>query len=201
VTAESERPVRRRLGSEARREAILAAAAEVIAAQGFLPISFEAVARAAGASKALVYAYFASQPDLCNAVLARRVAALIVRVEALDGGTFETWAVACAETYFDDVAHSGTLLHILFTDPVLDGRRDSEAIAARDAVWRRLARGGRRYAKLSPRDAVAALAIVLSLPEETGRLAYRGELAADRARALCANLVLSALRGLRSAQI
>lgn len=196
---ETERPARRRLGGAARREAILAAAAEAIVAQGFLPISFEPVARAAGSSKGLVYAYFARQADLCNAVLARATAALADPIAALEPADLETWAVACAGLYFDHVAAHGALLHILFTDPALDGRRDPAALASRNAIWRRLARAARSYARLGPREAVAAVAIVLSLPEETGRLAHRGDLAADRARTLCARLVLSALRGLRSA--
>ena len=190
-------PRRRRDGGQRRAE-ILAAAADVIVAQGFLPAPMEQIARGAGVSKGLIYAYFPSRTDLYNAVLAGSVEALAERIDALSNTGFEDLAVAAAELYFDQVARHGTLLHILFTDPVLDGHRAPAALATRNAVWRRMTRAARAYAGLGARDAVAALAIILSLPEETGRLAHRGELEVERGRELCASLVLSAVRGLRA---
>jgi AcrR family transcriptional regulator len=194
-----ERRTRRRLDSSARRGEILAAAADVIAAHGFLPIPVEQVASGAGVSKGLVYAYFPTRTALYDAVLAQAIAALAPGIDALAPDDFEALAVVCAELYFDHVARHGTLLHVLFTDPVLDGHRGAPAVAWRNGLWRRLIRASRAYARLAPREAVGALAIILSLPEETGRLAHRGEMEVERGRGLCAELVLSALRGLRSA--
>lgn len=196
---DSERRPRRRLESAARRGEILAAAADVIAAQGFLPIPVEQVAGGAGVSKGLVYAYFPTRTALYDGVLAQSIEALAPGIDAVAPGDFETLAVACAQLYFDEVASHGALLHILFTDPALDGQRSAAALAWRNRLWRRLIRASRAYARLAPREAVGALAIILSLPEETGRLAHRGELSVERARGLCASLVLSAIRGLRAA--
>ncbi len=188
---------RRRLSGDARREEILAAASDVIDAQGFLPAPVEQIARAAGASKGLVYAYFPSQAALYNALLLRAIAPMSERIARLKTKRFEGLAAACAELYFDETCRHGVLLHVLFTDHFLDGRRDEGALAARNALWRRLARAGRAYSGLTVRECVATLAIVLAIPEETGRLARRGDMAPDRARALCADLVLSAVRGVR----
>jgi AcrR family transcriptional regulator len=190
---------RRRIGSAERREQILDAAARVIVGRGFLPVPAEAVAREAQVSKGLVYAYFPTLHDLDNAVLVRAATALAARLDLLEMADFERWAVACAGLYFDDIAEGGALLHILYTDPVLDHRRDPAALAVRNALWRALIRTSRGYVRLSLKEAVAALGIVLSLPEETGRLAHRGELETARARDLCGQLVLSALRGLKAA--
>lgn len=52
---------RRRLGVEARRHELLVAGSQAFATQPFDEVSIEAVARRAGASKALVYHYFGSK--------------------------------------------------------------------------------------------------------------------------------------------
>lgn len=52
-------------------ESILAAAQRIFVASGFGAASMDAIAREAGASKATVYAYFASKEELFGAVVAR----------------------------------------------------------------------------------------------------------------------------------
>lgn len=51
-------------------ESILAAARRMFLASGFGAVSMDAIARAAGASKATLYAYFASKEELFGAVVA-----------------------------------------------------------------------------------------------------------------------------------
>lgn len=86
---------------------------------------------------------------------------------------------------------------MLMTDAFMDGARDKRVVALRNGMWRRFLRASRVYVKLPPEERVAAMALLLAIPEETGRLAFRGELKRERARELCERLVLSALRGLR----
>jgi TetR/AcrR family transcriptional repressor of mexJK operon len=57
--------------STSKRESILAAAQRTFLANGFGAASMDAIAREAGASKATVYAYFASKEELFGAVVAR----------------------------------------------------------------------------------------------------------------------------------
>jgi TetR/AcrR family transcriptional repressor of mexJK operon len=52
-------------------ESILAAAQRTFLASGFGAVSMDAIARAAGASKATLYAYFSSKEELFGAVVAR----------------------------------------------------------------------------------------------------------------------------------
>lgn len=195
--AEHGRPLRERLTGDERRGEILAAAMAAVGAQGFLPIPFEQVARAADVSKALVYAHFPTQGALCNALILHELQPLAEQVSRLRSRRLEPLAAACARLYFDQIAAHGALLNTLLTDPFLDGQRDRRALALRDAILRRLLRAARRYADLPARQATAALVIILAVVEETGRLAHRGEMAPPRARELCEQLVLSALRGLR----
>ncbi|HVY04162.1 MAG TPA: helix-turn-helix domain-containing protein [Caulobacterales bacterium] len=187
----------RRLRSEQRRAEILAAAGRALDDQGFLPLPIEQIAREAGASTALIYAYFPKQVTLYNALLAHALEALAGKIARLKPGKFEEEALAAALLYFEDVADHGPLLHLLMTDAHLGGARDGDAMALRNSLWLRFLRASRAYVDLPPEERVAALAILLSIPEEVGRLAHGGEIARERARVLCGKLMLSALRGLR----
>src|SRR5262245_12903715 len=132
----------RRLSGGERREEILAAAGRVLADQGFLPLTFEAVAREAGVSKALIYAYFPTQGALCNGLLERALTPLAARIAGLTGD-FEAVAVEAGLAYFDQIALEGSVLHLLLTDAYLDGQREAAATAPRDALWRRFIRASR----------------------------------------------------------
>jgi AcrR family transcriptional regulator len=80
VTRRDARP-RRRLDPQERREALLVAAADVFAGQGYAAATMGAVAAAADASEALVYRYFTGKDELYAAVLAREVDVLVAAEE------------------------------------------------------------------------------------------------------------------------
>jgi len=71
----AERP-RRRLSAAERRERILAAATDLIAARGYADAPIDAIAKAAGVSPPVVYDHFASKLALYEAVLDSHFAAL-----------------------------------------------------------------------------------------------------------------------------
>src|SRR5687768_14140403 len=108
----------KRLPPEVRKAQILDSAARLVVEQGYLPLPIEQLARAAGASKALIYAYYPTQYALFNALLGRELRSL--EVAGLDTASrvddLEQAAVLCAMMYFEHVARSGPLLHILMTD-------------------------------------------------------------------------------------
>ena len=60
-------------------------------------------------------------------------------------------------------------------------------------------RRARRQLGLSARDAVAALNLVMVIPEDAGRQVWTGELSLERGAELCAALVTAALEGLAGA--
>src|SRR3974377_1585752 len=122
--------VRRRLSPEVRRAHLMDAASYLVVKQGFLPVPIEALAQAADASKALVYAYFPTQYELFNALLEREMRALALggletaaRVNDLDQSI-----LLCAMLYFEHVAQYGPLLHILITDLYMAGHVDPKVI-------------------------------------------------------------------------
>jgi TetR/AcrR family transcriptional regulator len=69
---------------DAKRDAILAKAAELFARQGYHGASLADIAVACGVSKALLYHYCASKEDLLDAIIARHLADLIGAVRAAD---------------------------------------------------------------------------------------------------------------------
>jgi AcrR family transcriptional regulator len=73
---------RQRLTAEARREQLAAAAVEVVARDGYAAATAEAVARAAGVSKGLLWHYFADLDDLLAHAARRALAGLEAAVAA-----------------------------------------------------------------------------------------------------------------------
>jgi AcrR family transcriptional regulator len=194
----AQRGGRARLSPEVRRGQILDAAEVLLIAHGGLPLPLEDLARAAQVSKALTYAYFPNQYDLANALLARRIAALqSAGLEDAAGrtGLFDA-AQACAELYFEEVAQAGPVAHIVLRDPFMAGRIDPALAAIRDRIARRLARLARLTLRLSAKEAVAALSLITTIPEEAGRLVHAGDLTRERGRELTTRLIGSSLRAL-----
>jgi len=194
----AQRGGRARLSPEVRRGQILDAAEALLISHGGLPLPLEDLAGPAQVSKALIYAYFPNQHDLANGLGARRFAALqsagledsAARPELFDA------AQACAALYFEDVAQAGPVTHIVLRDPFMAGRIDPHITALRDRIARRLARNARRSLRLSPKEAVAALSLMTTIPEEAGRLAHAGDLSLERGRELNTRLIASSLRAL-----
>jgi AcrR family transcriptional regulator len=189
---------RTRLSPEVRRRQIVDAAAAVALEQGFLPLPIDRLAERAGVSKALVYAYFPTQFDLCNAVLERRFTALIdAGIEDASKQTpLEEAAGQVAAIYFDDVARHGALIHVILRDQFMSGHLDRTLAAIRDRIVRNLARAARRTLLMTARETVAATNMIITIPEQAGRLAHRREMDHESARALCAQLIKSSIGAL-----
>jgi AcrR family transcriptional regulator len=188
-------PKRLRLAPEVRRAQIVEAAAAIVLEQGYLPIQLDRLGQAAGASKALIYAYFPSQHELFNAVLARQFEALAAAglVEASRKRPLEAAAQACAAIYFDQIAAKGPLIHVILRDHYMIGKLDQANRAFRDRLALRLARQARRELGLAAKENIAAFNLIVAIPELAGRMAWEGEMDPGRARALMEELISSSL--------
>jgi AcrR family transcriptional regulator len=186
---------RRRLTPEVRRGQIVEAAAGLVLQQGHLPLPMDALARSAGASKALIYAYFPTQHDLFNALLSREFRALEARgvVEASAQWDLNQAAFDCALLYFEHVASAGPLIHLILRDPYMAGHVAQDVAIFRDRIIRRLARRARGALRLRAKENIAAINMIITIPEEAGRLKYAGDISLDRGRELCRQLMLSSL--------
>ncbi len=185
---------------ELRRSQILEAAAQMVVEQGYLPLPVEQLGRAAGASKALVYTYFPTQYELFNALLDREFQSLTLagfdtasRVADLDQA-----AQLCAIMYYEHVARSGPLLHILMTDLYMKGHIEPRLLQQRDQVLQRLLALARPALPLSEAELVASFEMITAIPEEAGRLVFHGELDPSTARQICNGLIASSLKALRA---
>ncbi len=191
---------RRRLAPADRKTQLLDAAARLIVEQGFLPLNMERLAEAAGVSKALVYSYFATPHQLFNDLLDREMSGLLQGglATASQVADLDQAAVLCAMFYFEYVSRSGPLLHILLSDRYMAGHVAPHAIGLRNGLRRRLTRLASSTLPLSKKEILAAIEMIIAIPEEAGRLVFHRELDAAVARQTCHSLVLSSLHALRT---
>jgi AcrR family transcriptional regulator len=80
LSAPLNKPRRKRLTADERREAILAAALDVFARRGYHAASIDEIAQAAGISKALIYEHFPSKRDLHASLLEAEVQVIFARL-------------------------------------------------------------------------------------------------------------------------
>jgi hypothetical protein len=118
---------------------------------------------------------------------------------ALGARTLDAAAQACARLYFEHVAAKGPIIHLILRDAFMRDRIDPENRRFRDRIMRRLAGRARRELGLSAKEAVAALNLVLTIPEQAGRMAWSGDMDRARARSLMRELVASSLEAIGSA--
>ncbi|HEY2710011.1 MAG TPA: TetR/AcrR family transcriptional regulator [Caulobacteraceae bacterium] len=182
----------------ARRAQLIDAAGVIALEQGHLPIAPERLSQAVGASKALLYVYFPTQHLLFNGVLARCLGELAAaRIHAWpSGASLRDASQHCASLYFDHVAANGPLIHLILRDPYMAGRIDTANRTFRDRTMRRLAHAARRELTLTSKEIIAAINLVLTIPEQAGSMAWRGEMERAAAKALCSQLVASSLAAL-----
>jgi AcrR family transcriptional regulator len=195
TTVASRSPKRVRLAPEVRRGQLIDAAAALVLEQAHLPVSLERLGEAAGASKALIYAYFPTQHDLFNAVLARGFEALSEAglLQAVEGPSLAAAAHACASIYFDHVATDGPLIHFILRDHFMIGKVSAANRRYRDLIALRLARMARRELRFAAKENVATFNLVVTIPELAGRMAWKGEMERERAKDLMTDLISSSL--------
>lgn len=107
-----------------RREALLDAAAAIVAADGVAAVSMDAVAEAAGVSRPLVYRYFPTSGDLLAELYAREFTDHDAKMleELLAATTFEDSVRALIRVWLETFGERGAVVGPLFR---------SESIAAR----------------------------------------------------------------------
>jgi AcrR family transcriptional regulator len=189
---------RGRKRAPARIAQILDIADRLVIEAGALPISMKRVGDAMGASRALVYAYFADADQLAEAVLERQMAWLAEAglTAALDGAEFGAGVLVAGEIYLDHVARRGPVVHLTVRDITRD--RGGAAVGRPHvAVFRKLARAARRDLRLSPHEALVLAELLVTIPEETGRLVFEGALDLADGHALCTRLLSSSVDSVR----
>lgn len=172
----------------------------MIVEQGYLPLPLEELARQAGTSKALIYAYFPTQHALLNALLERELSSLLLG--GLDTASqvqdLEQAAVLCAMLYFEHVARNGPLLNILMTDLYMAGHIDPQVRQSCDQIAERLTRLAAEQLPCTTEEIHAVIEMMTAIPDEAGRLVFHRELDQTTARQICHGLIESCLKALRA---
>lgn len=126
-----DRRIRQRLGPQARRDAILAAATLAFTGDAYSQVSVGAVAEAAGASEALVYKYFSNKAGLYTAVVGDQLGRLAAgqrdAVAALPPNTSARDHVRVTiEVVLDQVKD----LHVAWASPFFTGADEPASVQA-----------------------------------------------------------------------
>jgi AcrR family transcriptional regulator len=90
---------RTRLARSERRNQIVDAAARVVRSRDPADVTFEAIADAAGVSRALLYNYFPDRQSLLDAVEERHLADLTVALAGSDGSTDRELVAGCVRAH------------------------------------------------------------------------------------------------------
>jgi len=143
-----------------RRDALLGAAARLIASRGYDAISMRDIARAAGMQAGSLYYHYASKDALFIAVHEAAVAAIAEAVERSIADIADPWfrLEAAAAAHLEALLGSRPTAIIVSPDfPVTSARVRARLVAQRDAYERRF----------------AALVDALPLPQDTDRSLLR----------------------------
>lgn len=184
-----------RLTPEVRRAEIVAAAGRVALELGYLPAPLERLSQEAGASKALIYAYFPTQHALFNALLAHHFGVLAdagLETASNEPSLFDA-AQRCGDIYFNHIVEFGPIIHLILRDQFMRAHVDAANRSFRDRVKSRLARNVRRVLGLAAKENVATINLVATIPEQAALLVRRGEMELPRARELMMELIASSL--------
>lgn len=123
-----------------RRDALLVAAASVIATRGYDTTSMRDIARAAGMHAGSLYYHYASKDDLFVAVHGAAIAAIAAAVERAIATSEDPWdrLAAAAAAHLEALLGSRRTVKIVSPDfPVTSARVRAKLVAQRDAYDRR----------------------------------------------------------------
>lgn len=167
---------RRRFSPEKRRAMILDHAAEVIASEGVSAASMDRIARQAGVSKSLIYAYFENNAELLRELLQRELRRLR-RLQAQAAETtssFPDMVRAVTHQYIAYISERGLILQRLQSEPSLAEGRDPTDYGRRDAV-RYVAKVVSANFDLPMDLAIACSDISFGIPAAAGHFIESGE--------------------------
>ena len=187
-----------RMSAEDRRDQIIKIADALIGELGYLPLPIGELSQRAGISRALIYARFASQQDLVNTVLKVHFDALDTNGLFKAAANLQSWEDIheVASIYLKHVAKAGPALHVGFREPFMKGQIDPQLRAQRDRTFRAIARITRQHLRFGIGDTIAAVQMLLTIPEEVGRIIFEKELGLEEGLQLSRRLLNSSIEAL-----
>lgn len=140
-----------------RREALLDAAAAIVAADGVSGVSMDSVAEEAGVSRPLLYRYFRTSSDVLAALYAREIATHDERMTAAlqSAPSFEHAVQAQFDVWLRTMRERGNVVGPLFRAEMLAARVRRDTTERERTTVAHFARLARRELGVSKRAAVA----------------------------------------------
>lgn len=172
---------RARLPREARFEALLEAAASVLAERGRAGVTMEAVAARGGVDKALAYRHFANRDEIVATLYERAITAFDARIERAiaSADSFAGEIEAIVEVWLDDIERNGLVMQLVHgaqSSPALEARRHERLGASARFIAERI----RVHHPMPPRDALLAAAVFMAGTQ--GLIAGRTSTRSSRSR-------------------
>ncbi len=168
----------RRRTAAARRDQLLDVTARLLARRGFHGMSIEAVASAAGVTRATVYLHFADLQELLEAVIDREISRALAQfsetaLTRLDEGEPRTLLLEALEAYLHAVASQPSTWRLVLMPP--EGAPPSlrrKIAAGRASALRRLSAAVQPLVDRNPRmpDAELTARILSAISDEYARL-------------------------------
>lgn len=191
-----ERPKRRRLAPEVRRDLILDAAARIVSEEGVSPVSMERIGREAGVSKALVYSYFLNRNELLSALLLREYPAFqrIPAASAAGAQGFEAIIRSTTRAYLDHVAEKGVLIQRLMNEPAVAKAVAEEQLHGREATSRYFGQQMARAFAIDQDEAAIVSDILMGLTGAAGNYMFRTGEDIEKLTELVVRMIMAAVR-------
>jgi AcrR family transcriptional regulator len=191
----TERPVTRtrtRLSPEIRREQILDHAGRIVATDGLTGVSMERIAREAGISKALIYAYFSNQTVLLKDLLRRDLERIQTEqmTAATSARTFPELVRNTTHVALLEAERRGGLISQLLGEPSLDTVRTHRHASNVRYLARRIA----EEFGVSMPDALALTEIGLGLTRAAGELIRRSGARREDIEDMTVEMIIGAVR-------
>ncbi|MCI3131888.1 TetR/AcrR family transcriptional regulator [Phenylobacterium aquaticum] len=192
---------RTRYSPEARREQLIDAAAELIAAEGLPAATMKAVARKVGVSEAQAHNYFHRRGDLLLALARRELHAMEThrRAELSRGHDRYTRVTLSTVTYLREAAQRGVLIQMLTQSAEVREGLKAERQVRRRWDTRRVAADLEQQYGLPPDLAYGSTAVLTALTRRAGRLLAAGKLSLESVERLTLAMVTAGNRALARA--
>ncbi|MFC0675750.1 TetR/AcrR family transcriptional regulator [Brachybacterium hainanense] len=194
----------RRMPREQRRAQLLAIAAEHFSEHGFQGTSMDDVARAAGATKPVVYQHFASKEALYLAVLEQRAAVVHAAIDALGAHTGPPLErVESGLRTFYRLTATGTPLRLFLGEELVSLACAERVGELLDAMALRLARLLMTYRELDDVEARVLGRSLISAAQNCARLIGQDATPEreDEVIAIVARLLTEGLSGFRAVPV
>lgn len=190
---------RTRLAPEERRALILDHAAEMVARDGIAELSMDAIGRAAGVSKSLVYNYFPNLQVLLSELLERELRRLRrAQGKAATGATtFEGLVRAITHVYLTYIEERGLIIERLQHEPSITDLHDPTEYG-RDTAVEYLAAIIERHFHLPLEVARAATDISFGLPASAGAYLLRKGMDRQELEDITVSMILGAVMSLKT---